>query len=344
MTGAGPYDAVLVLSFGGPDGPDDVIPFLENVTRGRGIPRERLAEVGAHYELFGGVSPINAANRALIDALQAELREAGPDLPVYWGNRNWHPFLADTLEAMAADGVRRAVCFVTSAFSSYSACRQYLDDIEAARATVGPGAPEIDKLRPFFDHPGFIGPMVKNVTAALAALPSPVVAGAPLVFTAHSRPAAQAARCDYEAQLGEAARLVAEAVGGDHPWALVFQSRSGPPGQPWLGPDVGDHLAMLAAAGDKAAVIVPVGFVADHVEVIYDLDIQAAARADELGLTITRAATVGTAPPFVAMIRELIAERTDGAPRRALSPLPPRPLSCAEGCCPAPPPRPSRPA
>lgn len=338
MTAAGPYDAILVLSFGGPEGPEDVVPFLEQVTRGRNIPRERLVEVGAHYDLFGGVSPINAANRALIAALEAELSTAGPDLPVYWGNRNWHPFLADTLRRMAGDGVRRAVCFVTSAYSSYSSCRQYLDDIETARAEVGERAPVVDKLRPFFDHPGFIEPMTENVTVALAGLPAPLRTGAPLVFSAHSIPSVQAALCDYEAQLREASRLVAARVGPGHPWAVVYQSRSGPPSQPWLEPDVRDHLSALAADGARAAVLVPIGFVTDHVEVIYDLDIQAAATAADLGIEVVRAATVGTAPAFVAMIRELIAERTEDGPRRALSTLPPRPLSCATGCCPARPP------
>lgn len=335
MTAAGPYDALLVLSFGGPERPEDVVPFLEQVTRGRNIPRERLVEVGAHYDLFGGVSPINAANRALIAALEEELRTAGPDLPVYWGNRNWHPFLVDTLRRMAGDGVRRAVCFVTSAYSSHSSCRQYLDDIETARAEVGERAPVVDKLRPFFDHPGFIEPMTENVTVALAALPAPLRTGAPLVFSAHSIPSAQAALCDYEAQLREASRLVAARAGQGHPWALVYQSRSGPPSQPWLEPDVRDHLGALAADGARAAVLVPIGFVTDHVEVIYDLDIQAAATASSLGMEVVRAATVGTAPAFVTMIRELIAERTEDAPRRALGTLPPRPLSCAPGCCPA---------
>lgn len=329
------YDAVLVLSFGGPDGPDDVVPFLENVTRGRGIPRERLVEVGAHYDLFGGVSPINAANRTLIAALESELHANGPDLPVYWGNRNWHPLLADTLTRMADDGIQRAVCFVTSAFSSNSSCRQYLDDIERARATVGARAPVVDKLRPFFDHPGFLEPMAANVTAALATIPPGKRDGAALAFTAHSIPSAQAALCDYEAQLREASRIVASRVGA-HPWALVYQSRSGAPGQPWLEPDINDHLRTLATAGTESVVIVPIGFIADHVEVVYDLDMQAAATAASLGLTVARAATVGTAAPFVAMIRELIRERTDGVAPRSLSAIGPRPMDCAAGCCPAP--------
>ena len=338
MTAAGPYGAVLLLSFGGPNGPADVVPFLQNVTRGRGIPPERLAEVGAHYDLFGGVSPINEANRALLAALEGELREHGPDIPVYWGNRNWHPLLADTVRAMADDGVTRAVCFVTSAYSSYSSCRQYLDDIDRARAEVGAQAPVIDKLRPFFDHPGFIEPTVANVTAALAELDPALRGAAHLVFTAHSIPLAQAARCDYAAQLHEAARLVATRAAPGLPWSVAYQSRSGPPTQPWLEPDVGDHLGALAGTGVRAVIVVPIGFVVDHLEVIYDLDIVARARADALGLPMVRAATVGTAPAFVTMIRQLIAERTEDAPRLGLGSLPPRPIDCAAGCCPPPPP------
>jgi len=335
-TAAGPYGAVLILSFGGPDGPADVVPFLQNVTRGRGIPPERLTEVGAHYDLFGGVSPINDANRALIAALEAELGEHGPDLPVYWGNRNWHPLLADTVRDMAADGITRAVCFVTSAYSSYSSCRQYLDDIDRARADVGTRAPEIDKLRPFFDHPGFIEPMAANVTAALTELDPAFRGAAHMVFTAHSIPLAQAERCDYAVQLHEAARLVATRASPELPWSVAYQSRSGPPTQPWLGPDIGDHLETLAADGVRAVIVVPIGFVVDHVEVIYDLDIVARARAESLELTMIRAATVGTAPAFVTMIRHLIAERTESAPRLGLGSLPPRPLDCAPGCCPQP--------
>jgi ferrochelatase len=331
------YDAILVLSFGGPEGPDDVVPFLENVTRGRGVQRERLQEVGAHYALFGGVSPINGQNRALIAALEAELAGHGPALPVYWGNRYWHPFLADTLRTMRDDGVRRALAFVTSAHSSYSSCRQYLDDIERARREVGDGAPVVDKIRQYYDHPGFIEPMVRNVAEARAALPDDVRASARLVFTAHSVPVAMAATSPYVAQLLEASRLVAERAAPGEDLDLVWQSRSGPPQVPWLEPDVGDHLEALAAEGTPAAVVVPIGFVSDHMEVVYDLDTIAAQRARDAGLVMVRAATVGTDPAFVSMIRELVCERIDpDLPRRALGSLGVRPDHCPADCCPPP--------
>jgi protoporphyrin/coproporphyrin ferrochelatase len=329
------YDAIVIVSFGGPEGPEDVLPFMENVTRGRGIPRERLVEVSAHYQLFGGVSPINAQNRALIDALRDELDRAGIDLPIYWGNRNWHPFLADTVRQMRDDGVQRALAFVTSAYSSYSGCRQYREDIAAAIDEAGPGAPSIDKLRVFFNHPGFIEPMVEHTAGALAE------AGhdAALVFTAHSIPCSMADTSDYAVQLREAARLVSSHVG--HPeHALVFQSRSGPPSVPWLEPDVNDHLRTLQAAGREAAVLVPIGFISDHMEVVYDLDTQAQQTAAELGMTVVRAATVGTHPRFVAMIRELVEERLGSSPiRRALGLRGPNHDVCPAGCCPAPAPR-----
>lgn len=329
------YDAILLLSFGGPEGPDDVVPFLENVTRGRGIPRERLEEVGAHYRLFGGVSPINAQCRALLDALRPELDAHGIDLPLYWGNRNWHPMLTDTVRRMRDDGVRRALVFVTSAWSSYSACRQYLDDLERARAAVGDDAPTFDKIRQYFDHPGFIEPMADNVRAARAALAG---AGpdARVLFSAHSVPLSMARTCDYEAQLREASRLVA-AHAGVEAHELVYQSRSGPPQVPWLGPDVGDRIEELADAGTAAVVVVPIGFVSDHMEVVYDLDTQAAERAAARGVAFARAATVGTDARFVAAVRELVQERLDPTrPRRSLSTLGVRPDRCAAGCCPAP--------
>ncbi len=332
------YDAVLVLSFGGPEGPDDVMPFLENVTAGRGVPAARLAEVAAHYARFGGVSPINAANRALVAALEAHLAESGPRLPVYWGNRNWHPLIGDTMRRMADDGVRRAVCFVTSAYSGYSACRQYLEDIARARAAIGTAAPEVDKLRPYFDHPGFVDPFVETTTAAINSLDATVRDGATLVFSAHSVPLAQAASSDYVVQLEEVGRLVAErVVGAGRGHALVWQSRSGPPQVPWLEPDVSDHLRSLHARGAPAAVIVPIGFVADHLEVVWDLDVEALGTARDLGLPAARAATPGTHPAFVAMIAELISERLDpSTPRRGLGRLPARPTDCAAGCCPPP--------
>jgi ferrochelatase len=311
------YDAFLLVSFGGPEGPDEVMPFLENVTRGRGIPRERLAGVAGHYYAVGGVSPINQQCRDLLEVIRADFRGGGLSLPVYWGNRNWKPYLTDTVRSMATDGVQRAVAFVTSAYSSYSSCRQYLDDIDQARAAVGPGAPRIDKIRRFYDHPGFIEPFAESTRAALATLPAALRDQAHLVFTAHSVPVAMAdasgpgpERGRYVAELTEAARLITERVGGaPRAWTLAYQSRSGPPAQPWLEPDVGDVLGKLAEAGTKAVVIVPVGFVSDHMEVRHDLDAEAAERAGSLGLAFARAATPGTHPRFVSMITELVRER-----------------------------------
>jgi protoporphyrin/coproporphyrin ferrochelatase len=311
------YDAFLLASFGGPEGPDDVMPFLANVTRGRNVPPERLAIVAEHYYAFGGVSPINQQCRDLLAAVRADFAASGLPLPLYWGNRNWTPYLTDTVRQMAKDGVQRAVAFVTSAYSSYSSCRQYLDDIERARAAVGPGAPRIDKIRRFFNHPGFIEPFAGNVRAALATLPAEVRDEAHLMFTAHSVPIAMAEvsgpagdRGRYVAELTEAARLVTERTGARaHPWSLAYQSRSGPPSQPWLEPDVCDHLGDLAKSGTRAVVVIPVGFVSDHVEVRHDLDVEAAQVADSLGLAFARAATPGTSPRFASMITELVRER-----------------------------------
>jgi ferrochelatase len=325
------YDALLLLSFGGPEGPDEVMPFLENVTRGRGVPKERLASVAEHYHHFGGASPINQQCRDLKAAIEADFGAHGLDLPVYWGNRNWHPFLTDTLTAMKADGVRRAAAFVTSAYSGYSCCRQYLEDIDRARAEVE-GAPEVDKLRIYFNHPGFVEPMIENTRAAYDRLPADLRGAAPLVFTAHSVPVAQPGREAYVTELNDVARAVAASVDDNPSWALVYQSRSGPPSMPWLEPDVGDHLEKLHAEGAKAAVIVPIGFVSDHMEVKYDLDVEAAELARRLGLRIERAATAGTHPRFVAMVRELILER-DTTERPALGTLGPRPDTCAGTCC-----------
>jgi protoporphyrin/coproporphyrin ferrochelatase len=346
------YDAFLLVSFGGPEGPADVLPFLENVTRGRGVPRERLAEVAHHYELFGGVSPINQQCRDLLTAIGKDFAGAGVDLPLYWGNRNWHPYLADTVARMTADGVSRAVAFVTSAYGSYSSCRQYLDDIEAARAQAGPAAPRIDKIRHYFNHPGFIGPFIGSARAAIESLPAGVRQDACLVFTAHSVPEAMAAASGpagglYPAQLTEASRLIAEGLAGaeghERPWRLVYQSRSGPPQVPWLGPDVRDHLESLAADGAPGVVVIPVGFVSDHVEVVYDLDMEAAKLARQLGLPMARAATPGTHPAFVSMITELVAERRGRAARvPSLGSLPPGPDICPDGCCPRPAARPAQ--
>ena len=326
------YDAVLLVSFGGPDGPEDVLPFLLNVTRGRNVPPERLAVVARTYERFGGRSPINAHNRALRQALEAELRGAGHDLPVYWGNRNWHPFLRDAVAEMAEAGVRAALAFVTSAFSSYSSCRQYLDDLDAARAEVGPDAPRIDKIRPYFNHPGFVATWTDAVRAAFAQLPHDRAARARLVFTAHSIPREMAARCDYEAQLREAARLVA-APWPEVGWDLVWQSRSGPPSVPWLEPDIGDHLETLHRDGVDTVVLAPLGFVSDHMEIVWDLDAVVAQRAEGLGIHLVRAATPGTALRFVAMARELVEERLEGRQPVAIGRLPANPHRCPEGCC-----------
>ena len=329
------YDALIVVSFGGPEGPDEVLPFLENVVRGRNVPRERLLEVAEQYQRFGGVSPLNAHNRALVADLEKLLDARGPRLKVYFGNRNWRPYLKDTVAQMAADGVRRAVAFVTAAYSSYSSCRQYLEDIERARAEVGPGAPAIDKLRPFFNHPGFVEPLAELLATALAEVPAERRAAARVVFTAHSIPLAMAAGCQYEAQLQETSRLVAERAGAAQ-WKLAFQSRSGPPTQPWLEPDVCDYLTELAAAGARDVVVQPVGFVAEHMEVLFDLDTETREVAERLGINMIRAATVGRHPRFLEMIRELIVERMNPeAERQSIGALPPRPISCAPDCCPS---------
>lgn len=328
---ATPYDAILLVSFGGPEAPEDVVPFLENVTRGRGIPRERLEEVGAHYHLFGGRSPINDQCRALISSLEQELRDAGIDLPVYWGNRNWTPMLTDTVQQMADDGISHALAFVTSATSSYSSCRQYREDIERAQDAVGPNAPAIDKIRQFYDHPGFIEPMIDNVREAL----TDVGGEARLVFTAHSVPLSMASTSDYQAQLLEASRLVANGV-GHNDFDLVWQSRSGPPSVPWLEPDVNDHLELLGDRGTDAVVLVPIGFISDHMEVVYDLDTEAVATAERIAMKLARAKTVGTHPRFIAAIVELIEERRSGTPKQALGDLAIRPDFCTLDCCPAP--------
>ena len=329
-----PYDAILVVSFGGPEGMDDVMPFLENVLRGRNVPRERMLGVAKHYELFGGVSPINGQNRKLIAALEQELETNGPQLPIYFGNRNWHPLLADTLARMRDDGVKNSLAFVTSAYSSYSSCRQYLNDIENARAAVGADAPRVEKLRAFYNHPGFLEANVSNVQTALAQIPEERRAAASIVFTAHSIPESMAQNCDYQAQLQETAHLVAEAIGNKN-WQLVFQSRSGSPAQPWLGPDVCDFLRELNATGTRDVIVAPIGFVSDHMEIIYDLDTEAMTLCRELGLNMIRAATAGTHPAFIAMIRELIMERFEPErPRRFVGKFGARISPCAPGCCP----------
>jgi ferrochelatase len=349
-----PYDALLVLSFGGPEKPEDVVPFLENVTRGRGIPRERLEQVGEHYFLFGGKSPINDQNRALIGALEKDLAENGIDLPVYFGNRNWDPYLTDALAQMRADGVQRAAVFATSAYSSWSSCRQYRENLWDAVEQVE-GAPRLDKLRQYYNHPGFIEPAVDACLAALAELPD---GGdrARLVFVTHSIPTAMAETSGSEDPQGqprgayvrqhrsaadEVARRIREATGRAHRHDLVYCSRSGAPSTPWLEPDVNDHLEELATDGVSGVVLMPIGFVSDHMEVIYDLDTEAMATAERLGLQAVRAATAGTDPRFVAMIRELVleraaAERGETPVRPAVGSMPVGPDLCGVGCCPNP--------
>jgi ferrochelatase len=300
------YDALLVLSFGGPEKHEDVIPFLENVLRGRNVPRERMFEVAEHYYHFDGRSPINDQNRALIAALKQAV-----EIPIYWGNRNWHPLLADTLRQMRDDGIRNAIAFVTSAFGSYSGCRQYAEDVEKARAAVGEGAPAIARIRPFSGHPRFIEAMTDRVRAAVNEVPE-----GRLIFTAHSVPLSMAHSSPYVDELNRACAAVANGVGRSD-WKLVYQSRSGPPGQPWLEPDICDYLREIRTD----VVIAPIGFLSDHMEVLYDLDTEARAVCDELGVKMARAGTVETNPAMIRMIAELV-ETEPGV--------------CEASCCPPP--------
>lgn len=314
-----PYDAFLLLSFGGPEGEDDVLPFLENVTRGRGVPAERLQEVAKHYHHFGGVSPINQQNRDLLAAIRADFAAHHIDLPIYWGNRNWHPFLTDTVTQMAKDGVQRALAFTTAAFAGYSSCRQYLEDIALARREVGDAAPQIDKVPHYFDQPGLVQAHADGVREALVALPASSRSAARFVYTAHSIPTrmAQASGPNgnlYAEQLMTLARLVTESVVPGQDFDLVWQSRSGPPSVPWLEPDINDHLADLAHQGVPAVVVSPIGFVSDHLEVVWDLDHEAAATAGELGIDFARAATPGVHPAFVGMIHDLVVQHMTSSP------------------------------
>ncbi len=313
------FDAVLIVSFGGPEKPEDVIPFLENVLRGRNVPRDRMLDVAEHYYHFGGKSPINDQNRELIAALQKLLDAEGPHVPIYWGNRNWHPLLPDTIRQMRADGVKRAVAFFTSAFSSYSGCRQYRENVAAAQQQVGEGAPEIVKVRRFYNDPLFVEALTSRVRDAMTEFSG---ADVHLAFTAHSVPMAMASTSDYVPQLEEACAAVAHAAGLPD-WKLVYQSRSGPPAQPWLEPDIGDHLRF---AGKKNVIVMPIGFISDHMEVLYDLDTEVADLCRELGIHMVRARTIGTHPSFVRLIRQLIVERMEGDLRDL----------CAPDCCPAP--------
>jgi ferrochelatase len=338
-------DALLLLSFGGPERPEDVMPFLENVTRGRGVPRERLEAVAEHYLHFGGVSPINALNRDIIAAVEGELSAAGLELPVYFGNRNWHPMVEDTVARMAADGVGSALVFPTSAWGGYSGCLQYHEDIARARAAFGAGAPELLKLRQYFDHPLLIEAFADAIRAARDQLAAGQRAAARLVFTAHSIPVSADAAAGppadggrlYSRQVADAARLCAAATGFTD-YDVVWQSRSGPPQVPWLDPDIVDHLDDLAAKGVEAVVVCPVGFVSDHLEVIWDLDNEAAQKAAELGMGFARAATPGTDPRFAKLIVELVSEQLRGIEPRRLGSVPGYGCTrdgepCAVGCC-----------
>ena len=331
---SGDYDALLLVSFGGPEGPDEVMPFLENVVRGKNVPAARLQEVAAHYEPLGGVSPINAQNRALLVALVAELNAHGLGLSVYWGNRNWHPLLPDVVQQMADDGIHHALALVTSAFGSYPGCRQYLEDIEQARQAVGPESPRIDKLRLFYNHPGFIGAMTDRVWDALEQIPAERRSAARLIFTAHSIPLVMAQSSPYESQLREACGLVADRLGRSD-WRLAYQSRSGPPSQPWLEPDVRDELRGLAGSHEvRDVVIVPIGFLCEHMEIVYDLDVEVFQLCEQLGLSMIRSEVVGCHPRFVRMIRELIVERMTESPQRlALGSHGPWPDECPADCC-----------
>ncbi len=345
MSSPEPYDAFLLVSFGGPEKPDDVVPFLRNVTAGKDIPDARLEEVGQHYYEFGGRSPINDQNRALLAAIEGDFEASGIDLPVYWGNRNWDPYLTDTVTRMRTDGVTRAAALLTSAYSSYSGCRQYRENLADAVAAV-PGAPRIDRLRHYHNHPGFIEPMVDATLSALAELPEDARHGGHLAFVTHSIPVAMneasgphggAYAAQHRQVVSEIVERVREETGHRYPSALVYCSRSGPPQVPWLEPDVNDHLRALDAKGVPGVVVVPIGFVSDHMEVIYDLDTEARETAAELGLPFARAATAGVDPRFVAMVRDLLLERSaieSGEPRdRAAVDSEPSWDVCAAGCC-----------
>ncbi len=330
------YDAILVVSFGGPEAPEDVLPFLENVTRGRNIPRERLLEVAEHYYHLGGRSPLNGQCRELIRALRDELDQHSIPLPVYWGNRNWRPFLADALREMRDAGVQHALAFVTSAYSSYSSCRQYRENIAAAQEEVGPDAPRVDKLRVFYNHPGFIEASSDRVSEALALFTPDERESVRLVVTAHSIPCSMAETSDYEKQLRETARLVSERIYVPR-WEVVYQSRSGPPNQPWLGPDILDHLRNLHERGERNVLVAPLGFISDHLEVLYDLDTEAKQLANELGMKMVRAATAGVHPAFIRTIRQLICERlSPSEPKLAIGHFGPNHDVCPADCCPAP--------
>ncbi|MGI9470577.1 MAG: ferrochelatase [Rubripirellula sp.] len=328
-----PYDSFLLVSFGGPEGQDDVIPFLENVLRGKNVPRERMLEVAEHYKKFGGISPINQQNRELLKAIQSDFNRKGIELPIYWGNRNWDPMLPDTLRQMRDDGRKRALAFFTSMFSCYSGCRQYRENIIAAQEEVGPDAPQIEKVRMGFNHPGFINAMVGSLRVAIGSLDIPAEK-AVVLFTAHSIPMSMSDNCDYVKQLNEACRLVADGCGVER-WDLVYQSRSGPPQQPWLEPDICDTISKLDDDEKLASVVVaPIGFISDHMEVLFDLDEEAALVCKERGIQMARAKTPGTNPNFVEMISNLVSERLGlNSERPAVGSLGPWHDVCPSDCC-----------
>lgn len=329
------YDALMIMSFGGPEGMEDVMPFLDNVLRGKNVPEERKREVAHHYEIFDGVSPINAQNRQLQAALEVELERRGISMPIYLANRNWHPFVGDVVRQMQADGVRHFLALVTSGFSCYSGCRQYREDIRRALDALGPGAPTFDKIRVWYNHPLFIDVWARHWKQAFRRLPVDARGTTMTLFTAHSIPVAMAAGSAYEAQLTEASRLTAEAANIPS-WRLVYQSRSGPPTQPWLEPDVGDAIREAHAQGASAVILAPIGFISDHMEVLYDLDHEAKELAKELGLPLVRASTPGTHPLFVQMLGELVLERVDpSTPKRAIGSRPPNHDVCPANCCPS---------
>ena len=335
--GANRYDALLVVSFGGPEGMADVMPFLDNVLRGLDLPDPARRRVAARYEQFGGVSPINGHTRALTAALGEELARHGPALPVYWGNRNWHPFLPDTLRRMEADGVGRAIAFVTSTFGSYNGCRKYREDLhEAVQGLERP--PVIDRLRHGYNHPGFITACTERVDEALAAVPAERRGGAAILFTAHSLPESAARRAPYVDQIEDACGLVAGGLPRPRPrWRLVYQSQNARYGAgEWLGPDIREALTQEKARGVTDVVVAPIGFVCDHMEVVLDLDVEAKERADDLGINMVRAATVGVHPAFVAMVRDLVRERMVESPERAaLGARGPSHDFCPSDCCPS---------
>ena len=327
------YEAILIVSFGGPEGMDDVMPFLENVLKGRNVPRERMIEVSHHYKQFNGISPLNEQNRQLIHALRIELENSAIELPVYWGNRNWLPLLPDTLRIMAADGVRKSLAFFTSAYSSYSGCRQYRENIEEARKIVGSTAPRVDKLRVFYNHPNFIEANCERILKAADHVDAERRSSAFLIFTAHSLPQSMATCCAYVNQLEETSRLIANKLKW-YNWRLVYQSRSGPPNQPWLEPDVCETISELNKQGIRDIIIAPIGFVSDHMEILFDLDTEARELCGELGITMQLANTVGTHPLFISMIRELIQERlSNNVERPALGQYGPSHDFCSENCC-----------